>query len=160
MKVNNIHTRIISQPKEKVAKLFETLATTEDKIWPNTKWPKIKFKDGLVVGARGGHGPIRYKVSKIIPHEYVEFQFEKPKNFLGTHAFFLESLGENQTKVSHTIKMNTKGIAATLQWIFVIRWLHDALLEDALDNIESYFSGETKRTEWSIWVQLLRKLLK
>lgn len=37
MKVINIHSRIINQPINKIAELFETLSTETDKIWPKEK---------------------------------------------------------------------------------------------------------------------------
>jgi hypothetical protein len=47
-----------------------------------------------------------------------------------------------------------------LLWLFAIRSLHDALLEDAFDKIENHFSKEKNKSNWSIWVKFLRKILK
>ncbi len=49
---------------------------------------------------------------------------------------------------------------ATLSWLFVIRWLHDALIEDAFDNVENLFSLEKITTKYSVWVKLLRAFFK
>ena len=54
--------------------------------------------------------------------------------------------------------MNTKAIA-TLTWAFAIRWLHDALIEDAFDKVENFFTGKNNKTEWNIWVRFLREIL-
>ena len=51
-------------------------------------------------------------------------------------------------------------LVGTLQWKTFIRVLHDALIEDAFDKVENYFSSEKKKTEWSGWVKFLRMLLK
>jgi len=50
-----------------VVELLNTLSTDNDKIWPKEKWPAMKFKGGINIGAKGGHGPIRYSVEKYNP---------------------------------------------------------------------------------------------
>jgi hypothetical protein len=55
----------------------------------------------------------------------------------------------------HVIEMRASG-AALLQWLFVIRPLHNALLEDALDRAELYGGGRPRYKGWSPWVRLLR----
>ena len=159
MKVLNIHTRIINQPKEVIDKLFETLSTKEDKIWPKEKWPAMKFRDGLIQGARGGHGPIRYNVKQIIPSEKVVFEFTKPDGFNGIHKLEIASLDTERTEIKHTIDVEPSFVAS-ISWILGIRWLHDALIEDAFDKIENQFSKEKKKTDWNLWVRILRKFLK
>ena len=159
MKVTNIHTRIIDQPKEQIAPLLDTLSSRKDMVWPIGKWPAMRLKQGLQEGSSGGHGPIRYTVSRYLPGEIVQFEFSKPTGFNGFHRFELSSLEEGQTQLKHIIKMNTRGMG-TLAWVLAIRWLHDALVEDAFDRVENYFSGKKKKTEWSFWVKTLRSLLK
>lgn len=156
MKVINIHKRIINQPKSKIVELLETLATENDKIWPKEKWPKIKFKNGIQVGEKGGHAIIRYSVEKYNPNEIIQFRFSKPTGFNGIHKFEIKELTKDQTEVKHTIDMTTVG-TGTFMWIFVIRFLHDALIEDAFDKLENNFSNQLKSTNWNIWVKLLRK---
>ena len=158
MKVVNIHHRVIQQPKEKIAQLLSTLATKEDKIWPYEKWPAIRFKKGLQLGASGGHGPIKYTVTQHIPGEYIHFTFDKPTGFNGYHALKIKPIDENSTEIRHILKMNTTGIDI-LTWALTIRWLHDALIEDAFDKIENYFSKVEKVSSWGLWVKLWRKLL-
>ena len=52
------------------------------------------------------------------------------------------------------------GVGTWLRWALVIRPLHDALLEDALDRAEHAmnpaFAGSAR---WSPWVRLLRSVL-
>lgn len=159
MKVLNIHTRKINQPKEKVLALMTTLATKNDKVWPQEKWPPMRFKKGLTIGAKGGHGIIRYSVKNLQPNGTIIFEFSQPKGFHGIHKFEINSISNNTTEITHTIEMNTSGIS-TLQWIFVIKHLHDALVEDAFDKVENQFSTNKKRSPWNPWVIFLRKLLK
>ena len=155
MKVVNLHKRIINQPKKEISKLIEKLASKEDKIWPHDKWSPMRFKDGLKVGSKGGHGIIRYTIVEFGVKHGIKFQFTSPKGFIGTHEFNIIELAANKTEVSHIIDMKTQGVA-TIQWIVFIRWLHDALIEDALDSIENHFSDEKKESTWSVWVKLWR----
>jgi hypothetical protein len=47
-----------------------------------------------------------------------------------------------------------------LLWPVAIRWLHDALIEDALDNAERSSTGAVGRPRhWSPWVRVLRRRL-
>tara|TARA_R110002049_G_scaffold118559_2_gene272593 strand:+ start:1642 stop:2016 length:375 start_codon:yes stop_codon:yes gene_type:complete len=118
----------------------------------------MKFKDGIQVGEKGGHGPIRYTVEKYDPNEIIQFRFSKPIGFNGIHKFEIRELSDKQTELKHTIDMNTEG-KATLKWLFVIRSLHNALLEDGFDKLENIFSNEKRRSEWNIWVKMIRKQL-
>lgn len=156
MKVLNIHKRTLNQPKSKVTELLKTLSTENDRIWPIEKWPEMKFKDGIQVGAKGGHGPIRYSVEKYIPSEIIQFRFYKPNGFNGVHKFEINELTNEKTEIKHTIDMNTQG-KGTLIWTFAIRSLHNALIEDGFDKLENNFSDNRKSTEWNIWVKFLRK---
>ena len=159
MKILNVHKRLIQQPKAKVAELMSTLATQNDKVWPLEKWPPIRFKNGLVVGSKGGHGPIGYEVAKIEHGKSIHFHFIKPKGFVGFHRFDISSINENQTEIKHTIDMTTN-FKASLMWLLAIRWLHDALIDDAFDKVENHFSENKKQSKWSFWVVFLRKILK
>ncbi len=155
MNVSNHHKRNIDQPKKEISKLIEKLASKDDIIWPIDKWSAMKFKDGLKLGSKGGHGIIRYTIVDYNSENGIEFQFTSPKGFHGFHKFRISAIDSNKTEVRHTINMKTHGIA-TIQWLVFIRWLHDALIEDALDNIENYFSDEKKVSKWSAWVKLWR----
>lgn len=158
MKVLNIHKRSINQPKKIIVDHLKTLATEQDCIWPKENWPALRFKDGLKMGAEGGHGPIRYFVEAYNPDEIIQFRFTKPTGFNGIHKFEIKELTENKTEISHTIEMDTTG-KGTLSWVFGIRSLHNALIEDAFDKFENMFTENKKSTEWNFWVKFLRKRL-
>jgi hypothetical protein len=159
MKVVNIHKREINRPKDEVLGLFATLSQKGDRIWPFEKWPAMKFKNGLRVNSAGGHGPVRYKVIDYRSTGYIEFEFLKPRGFKGIHKLEITDLNDNKTGIEHTIEMETSGFG-TLSWIFAIRWLHDALLEDALDKIENQLCNEERKSEWNLWVKTLRRIMK
>ncbi len=156
MKVLNIHKRILNHPKSKVTELTKTLSTENDRIWPNEKWPKMKFKEGIQVGAKGGHGPIRYSVEKYNPSEIIQFRFSKPSGFNGIHKLEITELTDKKTEIKHTIEMNTVG-KGTLIWILAVRSLHNALIEDGFDKLENNLTENRKLTEWNFWVKFLRK---
>ncbi|MEQ8712524.1 MAG: hypothetical protein RIC80_05885 [Cyclobacteriaceae bacterium] len=159
MKVLNIHERIIDQPVSKVSAQFLSLAKKDDKIWPIEQWPPMRFRDGLKEGAVGGHGPIRYKVIQYDPLSSVTFQFQKPHGFNGIHTLAFEEMSDTSTLLRHTIDMHTSGLGTVL-WIVGIRWLHDALIEDAFDKVENQLTQSHKKTRWNVWVRFLRVILK
>lgn len=156
MKVINVHKRKINQSKASVYKLLNTLSTKDDKIWPFEKWPAIRFKNGLKVGSEGGHGPIKYTVVSKNYDDGIVFNFIN-KGFNGNHILKVVELSNSEIEISHTIKMKTSGFAV-LYWLFVIRWLHDALIEDAFDKLENQFSIQKKETKYNFWVKFLRML--
>lgn len=159
MKITNIHKRIINQPQSALNPIISTLATKEDKVWPIKNWPRMKLDKGLQEGSKGGHGPIFYVVQKYIPNQLIQFRFTEPQNFVGIHQFEIESLNLEQTQITHTLDMDAKG-SGILTWGIGIRWLHDALIEDAFDQIENHFSTQKKESKWNLWVKTLRFFLK
>lgn len=159
MKVRNVHRRLIAQAPANLAPLLSTLATLEDRLFPHEQWPAMRFKGGLRPGAHGGHGPIRYQVKKIIPQELIEFEFTQPQDFKGTHRFEVRPVDARHTELVHTIEMRV-GLWGGLLWLFGIRALHDALIEDAFDKVENQFGKVKQFSKWSLWVKVLRRLLK
>ncbi len=159
MQVINIHKRKINQSKEEVSLLFKTLATHSDLVWPYENWPAIRFKDGLQAGSKGGHGHIRYTIIEFTEGEFIKFQFSKPEGFNGTHELKIEEISKNETEISHEIRVNTS-LKASFLWVFMTRWLHDALIEDAFDKVENYFTSDKKMTEYNFWVKYLREAYK
>lgn len=159
MKVVNIHTRIISQPKTRVWELFETLSSENDMVVPTNKWSPMIMDNGLQVGSKGGHGPIGYTIQEFKPAALIKFIFTKPSGFNGFHQFEIDELEHGKTKLVHTLKMNTS-LKAYALWTFAIRWLHDAYIEDAFDKVENHFTTTKKISPWNGWVKFLRKVLK
>jgi hypothetical protein len=156
MRVLNIHKRTLNQSKTKVVEIIKTLSTDNDRIWPKEKWPEIKFKGEIQIGAMGGHGPIKYTVEKYNPSEIIQFRFLKPLGFNGIHKFEIQELSSEKIEITHTIKMNTD-VNGTFLWIFAIRSLHNALIEDAFDKLENNFTEIHKSSKWNFWVKFLRK---
>ena len=159
MKVLNIHERVLNAPIALVGKLIDSLASSDDKLWPHDRWNAMKFDCPLSIGARGGHGPIRYFVEAYEPGRKIRFCFTGPKGFLGTHHFEIEELSAEKIILRHVIDMHITGWTR-LQWLLMIRPLHDALLEDALDRAEIFIGGQPAPRHWSLWVRFLRKVLR
>lgn len=159
MNVVNVHKRIINQSKMEVSKLIETLSTKNDSFWPIKYWPAMRFKEGLKMGSKGGHGIIKYVVEDYVLGDLIVFKFLKPIGFNGIHKFEIEEVNASATVVKHSIIMKTEGMA-TLKWVVAIRWLHDALIENAFDTIENNFLEVEKFTKWNLWVRFWRFLLR
>jgi hypothetical protein len=157
MKVVNLHKRVINEPISKVGALLNTLATKNDMMLDTDKWSPMKLDKGLQIGSKGGHGPIKYFVTDYRPERSITFQFDRA-GFNGFHKFELNAVDIDKTELLHIINVETTGLA-TLKWLIVIRWLHDAYIEDAFDKVENYFSTDAKISDWSVWVKILRKLL-
>lgn len=158
MKILNVHKRIINQPLNTVADLLSTMSTSSDKVWPTENWPRMTFDDGIKVGAKGGHGPIKYDVEIYDPNKLIQFRFTQPRGFNGIHRFDLRNISNHQTEIKHTIDVKAS-LIGTFQWVFYIKWLHNALIKDGFNKLENHFSGSKKSTEWNWWVKFLRALL-
>jgi hypothetical protein len=157
--VRNVHERIIhTSSLSQVGGLIDQLASRNDLLWPSERWPPMRFDRPLGVGATGGHGPIRYTVEDYEPGRSIRFRFTAPRGFDGTHALEVEEIELGKVRLRHTLVMQLKG-AARLSWPLMFRWLHDALIEDALDCAESYAASvPLKQREFSLRVKILRRL--
>ena len=155
----NVHERLIPAASDAVGRMIDSLGSDGDVVWPHERWPALKLDRSLQVGAAGGHGPIRYRVESHDPGRRVRFRFLSPDGFIGTHGFDVEDAGEGASRLRHVIEMRTAGMAV-LNWSVIIRPLHDALLEDALDKVEGAFRGVGPPRAWSRRVVFLRWLVR
>jgi hypothetical protein len=160
VKVSNIHTRTLPISIEVAGQLIDSLASHNDKLWPKETWPPMRFDRPLALNAIGGHGPIKYFVNDYKPGRFLSFKFIAPKGFEGTHSYKLESSSLTICKLTHSLVMDTTGVA-TLTWLLAIRPLHDALIEDSLALAEQFaLVPNPSKKDWSLWVKFLRLLLK
>ena len=155
MRVVNIHERRLASPPEQVGRLLDTLASDDDRLWPRTMWPAMRFDRPLGVGADGGHGPVRYFVEDYQPGACVRFRFRAPRGYNGSHWLEVLPDGQSGSLLRHTIDMQAEG-PALLTWPLAIRWLHDACLEDALAQAQASLGLKPELRPWSAWVKLLR----
>lgn len=159
MMVRNIHERALQAPLDQVGRLLDGLACEDDRLWPRDRWPPMRLDRPLAVGAKGGHGPIRYTVEDYAPGTSVQFRFTAPRGFHGTHSFTLEPLNSGAVRLRHALMMQTEG-RARLTWPLVFRPLHDALVEDAFDRAERSLGLPSRERGWSLTVRVLRWILK
>lgn len=159
MNVRNVHCRILPTTLGAAGELIDGLASDEDRLWPWERWPAMRFNGLLAVGAKGGHGPVRYTLQMYEPGRSILFRFSAPTGFVGTHGFSVESVDGGGVRLVHTLDMVAVG-PARFSWPLVFRPLHDALLEDALDKAECSFGSQPTRARWSLYVRVLRRLLR
>lgn len=157
--VHNVHERVVRRDPEWLAQAIERLGEPDSVLWPGDWWMPMILDRPLAVGASGGHATIRYTVIEYERGRRVVFRFDKPTPVEGTHAFDVLAGDEPGTMVvRHTIQGTTSGTSVLL-WAFVIRWVHDALIEDLLDWAEFDADARPPRgSNWSPWVRMLRRL--
>jgi hypothetical protein len=139
--VKNVHERRVPFAIGEVARLVDSLSSAEDRLWPRDAWPPMILDRGLVVGSKGGHGMIRYSVDAYEPGRSVTFRFADGLGIVGTHSFTATDDGAGGTVLRHEIHGQTEG-SMRLLWPFVIRWMHDTVVEDALDTAEASLRSE------------------
>ena len=161
MRINNVHERRLDVEPERIGLFIDSLAGPDDKLWPRDKWMPMVLDQGLKPGSAGGHGPVRYRVREHLPGRRVTFQFDSEGVVSGLDGrHFFEVLERRSgCYLRHTIDADC-GPADWIKWIVIVRPLHDALLEDSLDQVErELHPGRAAESSWSIWVRILRKIL-
>jgi hypothetical protein len=157
--VRNAHERIVTAPFAQVAELLDGLGTDGDRLWPGDRWPPMVLDRGPEPGSAGGHDRVRYSVETAElsgPVRSVAFRFAPQTELVGTHWFAVEDLGDGRVQLRHVI--DAQPIRwMRIGWPLVVRWLHDALIEDAFDGAEAVLAGEpVQRRRLSPWVRAMR----
>jgi hypothetical protein len=155
VKVRNVHRRTIDVPDE-LGSLLDGLSSDDDRLWPKDRWPRMRLDGPLQVGARGGHGPVRYRVEDYDPGRRVRFRFERPHGFRGFHEFHVVTGDDQPAELVHILEARMTG-AARLTWPLFFRPLHDAVIEDALDNAERIAGDLVHPQRWSAYVRFCRR---
>ncbi|MEU6672056.1 DUF2867 domain-containing protein [Streptomyces sp. NPDC046727] len=154
--IRNVHSRTIEAPAQAVGALLDRLSSPHDPLWPAPAWPPMRFDRPLGVGADGGHGFVRYRVTAYEPGRRVRFTFHPPMS--GHHEFVVEPLGRERCRLRHTLELQRGGPMA-LGWAPAVRWMHDTVVEEVFDNAERATTGTaTAPVRWSPWVRLLHRL--
>jgi hypothetical protein len=152
VRVRNVHQRAVDDV-DAVGALLDGLGSVDDRLWPKDRWPAMRLDRPLQVGARGGHGPIRYRVEVFEPARRVRFRFERPRGFDGCHEFCL--VEAEQPVLEHLLEAEMTG-TARLSWPLFFRPLHNDLIEDALANA----APEPGPRRWSPATRSLRWMLR
>jgi hypothetical protein len=154
IKIRNVHERRIAAAAARVGALVDTLASADDKFWPHENWPAVKFNLPLQVGATGGHGTGPYTVSSYTPGQHLRFEFRGGRQ--GYHEFTLQKVDDMTCVLRHAMEAELT-FNSVWRWHFLIRPLHNALIEDLFDKVESQVARVEHPQVWSSRVQKLRQ---
>lgn len=155
--VHNVHERTLPVPAAEVGALLDRIGGPDDPLWPSPAWAPMRFDGPLADLPKGGHGPIRYRVTAYEPGRRVECTFQPGRGMDGTHTLSVEPAGPQRSVLRHVLDVRPRGRMRVL-WPLVIRFAHDAVLEDLLDNAEAALGvGPAHPARWSPWVQVLQR---
>ncbi|WP_207782736.1 DUF2867 domain-containing protein [Phytoactinopolyspora limicola] len=155
--MRNVHDRTINAPAEEVGALLDQLGSDDDPLFPSPAWLPMRFDRPLQVGADGGHGDVRYWVSAYEPGRRAEFTFRPVTGIDGYHELSVEPLDADRCVIRHVLEGRPRGLMRVLTPL-IVRWLHDALVEDLFDNAELAATGRLESAApWSPWVRLWRR---
>jgi len=138
--VEIVHERELPAKASEVGRLLERIGSAGDPLWPAPTWLPMRFDRPLGVGADGGHGPVRYHVTRYQPGRLVEFTFGRQTGLLGAHTFEVQERGPHRCLLRHRLSARPVG-AMRLLWPAIVRTCHDAVLEQLLDNAERAVTG-------------------
>jgi len=159
--MQNVHERVMQGSVDDVSRLAATLGSDRDLLWPGDAWPPMILDDGVHVGSAGGHDKIRYAVEDVSLDEpaskrWVTFRFHSSVHLDGVHRFEIEDAGSGRVCLRHVIDAQPTG-AMRVFWPLAVRWLHDALIEDAFDGAElTLADAAPSRRCYGRWVRALR----
>lgn len=154
--IHNVHERFVPAGPAAVGALLDTLGGPADAVWPASAWWPMVLDGPLAVGARGRHSDICYTVAAYDPGLRVVFAFDPVCGLEGTHTFDVRAVAGGSI-LRHDLTARALG-RNRLLWPLVIRWVHDAVAEDALDRVQGQVAPGTPRTPWTAYVRLLRRL--
>jgi hypothetical protein len=138
------------------APILDAMADPAVSIWPAPPWSPLRLDAGLRPGSRGGHGAIRYEVAGHEPGRWTRFTFHPALGLDGYHELTVRAVPDG-TEITHLIVATLRGRMRWL-WPLAVRWLHEAVLHDLLDNWERAATGTVRSpARWSLWVRFLRR---
>ncbi|MCP3797747.1 SRPBCC family protein [Allokutzneria sp. A3M-2-11 16] len=158
--IHNVHERELPVDTATAGALLDDLLDLDRTIWPVDRWAPMAMDRPLGVGARGGHGPIRYDCTAYEPGRLVEFTFTPKMGLKGTQALeVLPGPRPGTSLLRHTATGRTVGLMRLL-WPLAIRWLHDALLEDLLDRAATAVGHPPAQpARWPLWTRLCYRFI-
>jgi hypothetical protein len=101
-----------------------------------------------------GHGTGPYTVSSYTPGQHIRFEFGAGRQ--GFHEFTLQEVDDMTCLLRHVTK-GKLSFKSAWRWYFLIRPLHNALIEDLFDKVESQVAKVVYPQIWSARVQKLRR---
>jgi hypothetical protein len=155
--VHNVHERTLPVPAKALGGLLDRIGGPDDPLWPTPAWVPMVLDGPLADLPKGGHGAIRYRVTAYDPGRLVEFTFPSTSGVAGTHTFSVEALGPDRSVLRHVLDARPRG-SMRLLWPLVVRFAHDAVLEDLLDRAEATLGvGPAHPARWSPWVRVIQR---
>ena len=154
MRIVNVHQRLLHASPQRVSELLASLGSPSDGLWPRNGWPPMRLDGPVAPGAAGGHGPIRYRVEAWEPGRLVRFRFHRMRGVDGWHAFEILDATAQHCVLEHRMEATITGLMA-LKWLFAIRPLHDACLEDMLSQAQASLGDTPRPVPRSAAVRLL-----
>lgn len=142
-KVVDVHTRTFVGDRDAIGRQLETLAGVNDDFWVTDLVPPMELDRGLALGSSGGHGTVRYRVSRHETGRMVEFQFDPAIGLDGVHRFEIDGDGDLVT-VRHTLEAETAGLMRVL-WRPMVLPVHSGAVEDVFDHLERTATGKAHR---------------
>ncbi|MGW4158968.1 DUF2867 domain-containing protein [Streptomyces sp. NPDC004788] len=133
--LSNVHQRIVRAPADVVGALVDRLSAPDDPLFPTPVWPAMVLDRPLAVGADGGHGMVRYRVTAHEPGRSVRFDMTDGGLGEGYHRVDVEPLGPDRCRISHTLEVAMPP-AAFAFFKLAIEPVHDAMVEEIFDNAE------------------------
>jgi uncharacterized protein YndB with AHSA1/START domain len=132
--IRNIHERTIAAPPEDVWDVLATLGSDGDRAWPATDQGGLRLPRGMRPGAPVEHGPLRYRVDRVVPHRALSFRTEGSGSlaFAGAHGFTLTPV-PGGTRVRHELRAT--GLVFLMAWALFMRRAHNDVVESILDNL-------------------------
>ena len=157
--MRNVQSRVIDAPVSEIGALLDRFGSADDALWPSAHWAAAILDRGLEPGSTGGHGVIRYSVTEYVPGRRVRLQFAPEVGIDGFHELIVTPRGPGRSELSHVIDGKVRGSMRVL-WPLAVRWLHEAVLHDLLDNAERETTGALKNgpARWSPLVRVLRRI--
>jgi hypothetical protein len=156
MRVQIRHARTLDATQQEVGRLVAAIGSERDVLWPNDSWPGTQLElDGpLAVGARGGHGAIRYCVEAYEPGRFVQFRFQPGQGLDGFHRFDIEPLACGRTRLAHRLDMRVGGATRLVRPL--LERMHDTLICQLLDNAQRATGGQVYRpTPMPLWMRAI-----
>jgi hypothetical protein len=103
----------------------------------------------------------RSNVAHFEPERRVEFTFEPSTGVEGTHAFdVLPGSRPGRTVLRHTVIAHPIALTMRIGWPLVVRWLHDACVEDIFDQVQRSLGQTVEHPNHpSLYVRALRLAL-
>ncbi len=155
--VLDAHARDLPVPATGVGALLDRLGRPDDPRWPSRAWPPMVLSGLLAPGVAGGPGPSGDTATGDEPGRPVEFAVAPGVGLHGTHTLSIEPARHDRCVLRHVLAVRLRR-SGRVTWL-VVRWLHDAAVEDLLHRAESSLGvGPARPTPWSCGVRMLPRL--